>query len=144
MWFFFHTFLAAKLDWTSDCEHSQRFNAKRVWWMRVWDKEKTVASMSWDSIPTRVNSLCVVILLVHFQGPKHSLFFHLSLLASGAGSLSWHSDIWCLCRNTFLSCRKEFTRPLIMARDSTDKYILEMAWSCIFPTFILVPLHAHA
>lgn len=144
MWFFFSYILSCKTGLNLWLWAQSEVQAKRVWWMRVWDKEKTVASMSWDSIPTRVNSLCVVILLVHFQGPKHSLFFHLSLLASGAGSLSWHSDIWCLCRNTFLSCRKEFTRPLIMARDSTDKYILEMAWAAFFPLlllFLYMPMH---
>lgn len=56
-------------------------------------------------------------------------------LVEQAGSLSPHSDIRCLCRNTFLFCRKEFTRSLIIARDSTDKYILGTVRSCIFPHF---------
>lgn len=83
---------------------------------------------------------CAVVLSCTFKVQKHPLL-SLSLLAS---SLSWHSDIWCLCRNNFLFCRKEFTGPLIIARDSTDKYILEVVRSCIFPTFIVVPLYAHA
>lgn len=105
-------------------------------------KRKTEAWIS-EHVPKQVKSFLCCCSFVHFQGPKHSLP-SLSLLASGAGSLSWHSDIRCLCRNTFLSCRKEFTGSLIIARDSTDKYILEMVWSCIFPPFIVVPLHAHA
>lgn len=104
-----------------------------VWQMLLWDKDKTEAWIL-EHAPKQVRGFLRCCSFVHFQGPEHPLPF-LSLLASRAFSLSWHSDIWCLCRNTFLSCRKEFTRPLIIARDSTDKYILEMVWSCIFPHF---------
>lgn len=71
---------------------------------------------------------------VYFQGPKHPLP-SLNLSAGGGSSLSRHRDIWCLCRNTFFSCRKEFAGLLIIASDWADKYILEMVWTCIFLHF---------
>lgn len=113
--------------------------------INYWNWTIVTNAVAWvrEDIPKQVKSLLHCCFSVHFQGPKHPLP-SLSLLAAGAGTLSWHSDIWCLCRNTFLSCRKEFTGPLIIAGDSTDKYILAMVWSCIFPTFIVVSLHAHA
>lgn len=128
--------------WIDGCATRKKFRLNKCDKCCFETKKKTKAWIL-EHAPKQVRSLCCCS-FVHFQGPKHPLPF-LSLLASRAGSLSWHSDIWCLCRNTLLSCRKEFTGPLIIARDSTDKYILVMVWSCIFSTllllFLYMPMH---
>lgn len=79
-----------------------------------------------------------LVLLLHFQGPKHSLPSS-GLLAGGAGTLSWHGR-YLMPLQKYLPFLQG--GPLIIAGDSTDKYILEMVLrSPLLLLFLYMPMH---